>query len=117
MLLACLGADLLDILNFMTLTQALGHTIENFVLFLDILQLPFPFILRFMVLVYSSSPVTQVPSQAFPGGCLVRPFSKAIFGSMWFPLELRHPSLLSQHTVTLGTTMVGGFLTLLFASQ
>ena len=112
-ILGCLGFDLFDIIDLTTWIQALGNTKWRLVLFHEIFLTPFQFLFRFMILLDISGPVTQGPSQAFLDGFLFGTFSKEIIRAVLSTLVLRHSSLLSQYTVTLGTTTLGDFINLL----
>ena len=64
----CLVSDLIEIFKFTAQTRALGHSKENIVLFLEIFQLPFTIILRFLIILDSIGPVIQGISQAILDG-------------------------------------------------
>ena len=112
----CLGADFLDILQFTTWTRALGRAKENFVMFLEGFQIPLPLIFILLLLLYTSSPVSQAPSQVFLDRLLVGPLSKVIFLVVRFIFTLGNSSLNAHHTVTLITLCLVIFLHCFFCS-
>ena len=65
MFLVCLGAYLLDLLEFTIWTQLLVHDKDNLVLFIESFELLFLLLLIFIVLLDINSTVTQGPYQAF----------------------------------------------------
>ena len=59
--IGCLGTYLLDFLQFMTRTVALGHDKENFVLLLEVFQLRLTLLLKLPVLLESSFLLLSLP--------------------------------------------------------
>ena len=72
----------------------LGYAKERLLVFLDSLQIPFPLLIRFLVLLESSSPVTQGTSQSFLDVFLVGIFPNHFWGLYDFHLQSDIPALL-----------------------
>ena len=95
----------------MTWSDALGHDINHFFMFLEVFNTPLPFILFLMETIDSLISVDQVSYQVFLGAFLVGPLYKAILWAMRLTLALRNPILLSQNAIMLRTFMLGGIFT------
>ena len=115
--LGCLGADIIDLLEFTAWTRVLGYSKENIVLFLEIFQHHFTIIFSFMIMLDSIGLFTQGPSQSIFDGCLVGTFTKEILWAMQFLLAFRNFCLIAQYSVTLGTMLIRSLLYVLILGR
>ena len=108
-LLVSLGLDVLDHLHFTAWAGLLKNSVNRFVLLLERFQ-TFPlFIFELLILCHSFRPTSHGSSQSIPGGIMIRALAKMVFGNMQHIILLRHPLLLANLAVALGTVILGRF--------
>ena len=105
----CLGTDIIDLIKFTTWTRALGHAKEHIIMFIGSLQFPYTIIFGFAALLPRIPPTPSLTDS-----CSYL-FFKAMFWAIQFIRALGHSGLILQHEVTLGTFILGGFITLIIA--